>query len=110
MVLGLSRSRAGRFRPPAGGHPFVSAVEIAGPTKGRIVDTWVIVLIVVAVVVLLALLALALSKRSRVAKVRKQEQPREHLQEAQVLSTRAEKDQALAEEQAARARRERAEA
>jgi hypothetical protein len=73
------------------------------------VDTWVIVLIVVAVVVLLALLALALSRRSGAAKVRKREQAREHLQEAQVLSARAERDQALAEEQAARARRERAE-
>ncbi|WP_209305366.1 hypothetical protein [Blastococcus sp. CT_GayMR20] len=73
-------------------------------------DTWVIVLIVVVVVVLLALLALALSKRSRVANLKKREQAREHLQEAQVLSARADKDQALAEEQAARARRERAEA
>jgi phage protein D len=60
-------------------------------------------------VVLLALLALALAKRSRVAKLRKREQAREQLQEAQVLSARAEKEQALAEEQAARARRERAE-
>jgi hypothetical protein len=74
------------------------------------VDTWVIVLIVVAVVVVLALLAFMLSKRSRVANLKKREQAREHLQEAQVLSARAEKDQALAEEQAARARRERAEA
>jgi biopolymer transport protein ExbB/TolQ len=74
------------------------------------VDTWVIVLIVVAVVVVLALLALAMSKRSRVAQVKKREQAREHLQEAQVLGARAEKDQALAEEQTARARRERAEA
>ena len=73
-------------------------------------DTWVIVLIVIAVVVLLAVLALALSKRSRVANLKKREQARDHLQEAQVLSARADKDQALAEEQAARARRERAEA
>jgi type II secretory pathway component HofQ len=54
-------------------------------------------------------LALAVSKRSRVAQVRKREQAREHLQEAQVRGARAEQEQALAEEQAARARRERAE-
>jgi phage protein D len=59
--------------------------------------------------VLLVVLALALSKRSRVAQVRKREQAREHLQEAQVRSARAQQEQALAEEQAARARRERAE-
>ena len=73
-------------------------------------DTWVIVLIVVAVVVLLALVAVAMSRRSKVGQVKKREQAREHLQEAQVLTARADADQALAEEQAARARRERAEA
>ena len=73
-------------------------------------DTWVIVLIVVASSSCCALLALTLAKRSRVANVKKREQAREHLQEAQVLAARAGKEQALAEEQAARARRERAEA
>ena len=69
-------------------------------------DTWVIVLIVVVAVVLLALLAITLGKRSQVNKVRKREQAREHLQEAQVRGARADKEQALAEEEAARARRE----
>ena len=73
-------------------------------------DTWVIVLIVAAVVVVLALIALAVVKRSGVAKTRKREQAREHLQEAQVRAARADREQALAEEQAARARREKAEA
>jgi FtsZ-interacting cell division protein ZipA len=74
------------------------------------VDTWLIVLIVVVVVVLLAVLALAMARRTGAAKVRKQEQAREHLQEAQVRAARADQQQALAEEQAARARREQAEA
>ena len=60
-------------------------------------DTWVIVLIVVAVVIVLALLALALSKRSRVAQVKKREQAREHLQEAQLRGAQAEKERAAAE-------------
>src|SRR3954463_2221003 len=51
-----------------------------------------------------------MAKRNRVAKVKKREQAREHLQEAQVRAARAEQQQALAEEQAARARREQAEA
>jgi hypothetical protein len=50
-----------------------------------------------------------MAKRSRVAKVRKREQAREHLQEAQIRGARADKEQALAEEEAARARRELAE-
>jgi FtsZ-interacting cell division protein ZipA len=74
------------------------------------VDTWLIVVIVVVAVVLLALLALYLSKRSRITRARKREAAREHLQEAQIRSARAEKEQALAEEQAAGARRELAEA
>ena len=73
-------------------------------------DTWLIVLIVVVVVILLAVLALAMAKRNGAAKVRKREQAREHLQEAQVRAARADQQQALAEEQAARARREQAEA
>ena len=73
-------------------------------------DTWVIILIVVAVVIALALIALAMSKRSGVAKAKKREQARDHLQEAQVRSARADHEQALAEEQSARARREKAEA
>lgn len=72
-------------------------------------DSWVIVLIVVAVVVLLAVLAFAMAKRSQGAKVRGREQAREHLQEAQVRGARADKEQAIAEEQSAGARRERAE-
>jgi hypothetical protein len=58
----------------------------------------------------LAVLALAMAKRNGAAKVRKREQAREHLQEAQVRAARADQQQALAEEQAARARREQAEA
>jgi predicted Holliday junction resolvase-like endonuclease len=73
-------------------------------------DTWVIVLIVVAVVIVLALIAMTMAKRSGVAKTRKREQAREHLQEAQVRTAKADREQALAEEQAARARREKAEA
>ena len=52
---------------------------------------------------------MALAKRSRVAQLRKREQARDHLQEAQVRGAQADKEQALADEQAARARRERAE-
>nr|WP_246324637.1 hypothetical protein [Petropleomorpha daqingensis] len=55
-------------------------------------------------------MALAMTKRNGAARVRKQEQAREHLQEAQVRAARADQQQALAEEQAARARREQAEA
>lgn len=73
-------------------------------------DTWIVVLIVIAVVVVLAMVALAMSKRSGVARAKKREQAREHLQEAHVRSARADQEQALAEEQAARARREKAEA
>jgi FtsZ-interacting cell division protein ZipA len=73
-------------------------------------ETWLIVLIVVVVVIVLAVLALAMAKRNGAAKVRKREQAREHLQEAQVRAARADQQQALAEEQAARARREQAEA
>jgi FtsZ-interacting cell division protein ZipA len=73
------------------------------------VDTWVIILIVVVVVALLVVLALTMAKRSQAGKVRKQNQAREHLQEARVRGVQADKEQALAEEQAARARRERAE-
>src|SRR4051812_43021751 len=51
-----------------------------------------------------------MAKRNGVAKARKREQAREHLQEAQVRAARADQQQALAEEQAARARREQAEA
>jgi hypothetical protein len=110
MVLGLFRSWAARFPPGQPGTPSLGAIERSrGRRREEIVDTWVIVLIVVVVVVLLALLALAMAKRSRVAKVRKREQAREHLQEAQIRGARAEKEQALAEEEAARARRELAE-
>jgi predicted Holliday junction resolvase-like endonuclease len=63
----------------------------------------------VVAVIVLAVLAMALAKRSRVGQVRKREQARENLQEAQLRGARAEQEQALAEEQAARARRERAE-
>jgi FtsZ-interacting cell division protein ZipA len=63
-------------------------------------DTWLIVVIVVAVVVVLALAAVALSKRRKVSGLRKQEQAREHLQEAEVRGARADREQALAEEQA----------
>jgi FtsZ-interacting cell division protein ZipA len=72
-------------------------------------DTWLIVVIVIAVVVVLALIGLAMAKRGRAGEERKHEQAREHLQEAQLRGTRAEKEEALADEQAARARRERAE-
>lgn len=72
-------------------------------------DTWLIVVLVVVAVALLALLALYLSKRSRIGTARKREQAREQLQEAQVRSARADREQALAEEQAAAARRELAE-
>ena len=71
---------------------------------------WLIVLIVVVAVIVLALAALMAAKRNRIAKTRKREQAREHLQEAQVRAARADQQQALAEEQAARARREQAEA
>ena len=72
-------------------------------------ETWLIVVIVIAVVVVLAVLGLAVANRGRAGGERKREQAREHLQEAQLRGTRAEKEQALADEQAARARRERAE-
>jgi uncharacterized MAPEG superfamily protein len=70
------------------------------------VDTWLIVLIVVVVVIALALVALTMAKRNRIAGARKREQAREHLQEAQLRGARADREQALAEESAARARRE----
>jgi FtsZ-interacting cell division protein ZipA len=73
------------------------------------VDTWLIVVIVIAVLIVLALIALAVAKRGSAGKARKQEQARDHLQEAQLRATRADKEQALADETAARARRERAE-
>jgi Tfp pilus assembly protein PilE len=73
------------------------------------VDTWLIVLIVVVVLVVLALLALMAARRSKAGAHRKREQAREHLQEAQVRGAAAEREHALADEQAARARRERAE-
>ena len=73
-------------------------------------ETWVIILIVVAAVIVLAVIAMTMAKRSGVAKTRKREQAREHLQEAQVRTAKADREQALAEEQAARARREKAEA
>ena len=60
-------------------------------------DTWVIVLIVVVVVIALAVLALAMARRSRAGELRKREQAREHLQEAQVRGARAEQEQALDE-------------
>lgn len=72
-------------------------------------DTWLIVVLVVVAVALIALLALYLSKRSRITQARKREQAREHLQEAQLRSARADKERALAEEQSAAARRELAE-
>lgn len=72
-------------------------------------DTWLIIVLVVVAVALIALLALYLSKRSRISGARKREQAREQLQEAQIRSARADKEQALAEEQAAHARREMAE-
>lgn len=72
-------------------------------------DTWLIIVLVVVAVALIALLALYLSKRSRISNARKREQAREHLQEAQVRAARADKEQALAEEQSAAARRELAE-
>ncbi len=72
-------------------------------------EAWLIVVIVIAVVVALALIGLAMAKRGRTGGERKREQAREHLHEAQLRGTRAEKEEALADEQAARARRERAE-
>ena len=72
-------------------------------------DTWVVVLIVVVAVALLVVLALAMAKRNRINGARKREQARDHLREAELRGAQAEKEQALAEEQAARARRERAE-
>ena len=81
--------------------------------KGIVVDTWVIVLIVAVALVALALVALAVAKRQRVAGAKKRElqrqQAREHLEEARLRGVQAEKEKALADEQAARARRERAE-
>src|SRR3954447_21336747 len=113
MVPGLSRPRSGAHRAfPVRAHRAPlrrRRVRAHGVGRGRAVDTWVIVLIVVVVVVLLVVAALVMSKRSRVAKVRKREQAREHLEEAHLRGARAEQEQALAEEQAARARRERAE-
>ncbi len=72
-------------------------------------DTWLIVLLVVIVLAVVALLALYRSKRSRIGNARKRELAREQLQEAQIRSARADKEQAMAEEQAAHARRELAE-
>ncbi len=72
-------------------------------------DTWLVVLLVVIAVVVVLVVALAMSRRSKAGQLRKQEQAREHLQEAHVRGARADQEQALAEEQAARARRERAE-
>ena len=72
-------------------------------------DTWLIVVIAIAVVAVLTVIGLALTKRGRAGEQRKREQARQHLHEAQLRGTRAEKEQALADEQAARARRERAE-
>jgi len=69
-------------------------------------ETWVIVLIVVAVLALIAAFVLVPRMRND---AKKQEQAREHLQEAQVRSNRAEQQQASAQEQVAAARRERAE-
>ena len=71
--------------------------------------TWVIVLIVVVAVIVIVAVALALARRSRAGQIRKQEQARQHLEEAHIRGARADQEQALAEEQAARARRERAE-
>ena len=71
--------------------------------------TWQIILIVVIVLVVLAVLGLAMARRSKAGQVRKREQAREHLQEAQIRGAKADRENALAEEQAARARRERAE-
>jgi len=69
-------------------------------------ETWVIVLIVVAILALIAAFVLVPRMRND---AKKQEQAREHLQEAQVRSNRAEQQQASAQEQVAAARRERAE-
>ena len=73
-------------------------------------EPWLIAVIVIAVVVLLVLAALALSRRGKAAKARKAEQAREALRDAQLRQARADKEQALADEQLARTRRERAEA
>jgi FtsZ-interacting cell division protein ZipA len=70
------------------------------------VDTWLIVLIVVVVVIALALVALTMAKRNRIAGARKREQAREHLQEAQLRGARADREQALVAERAARAEQE----
>ena len=59
--------------------------------------TWLIVVIVVVAIVVLLLIALAMSRRSRTARLRKEEQAREHLQEAQVRGAQAAKEQALAD-------------
>ena len=77
--------------------------------EGIAVQTWQIILIVVIVLVVLAVLGLLLARRSKAGQERKREQAREHLQEAQIRGAKAEREHALAEEQAARARRERAE-
>jgi len=70
-----------------------------------------LIIVIVVVVVLLVVLAVVVVPRIRGrAQERKQIQAREHLQEAQRLSARAEADRASAEEQAAQLRRERAEA
>ena len=71
-------------------------------------DTWLIVVIVIAVLIVLALIALAVAKRVTAAKARQREQARDHMQEAQLRAARADQEQALADEQADRARRERA--
>ena len=72
-------------------------------------DTQLIVVIVIAVLVVLALIGLAVARKGKAGQQRKAAQARDHLQEALTRAVRAEKEQALADQPAARARRERAE-
>jgi Tfp pilus assembly protein PilO len=73
-------------------------------------DTWLIIVIIVVAVVVLALLAWAVTRGRQRRLEGKRVEATELRQEAQSRVQRADERQALAEEQAERARRERAEA
>ena len=73
-------------------------------------DPVIIVIIVVVVLLIIVALVVLLPRMRGRADERKQEQARDHRQEAQRIATQAESSQAAADEKAAAARRERAEA
>lgn len=70
-------------------------------------DTWLIVVLIIVVIAALVVIGLAVSRRQASAK--KEEQAREHLNEARERQARAESARAAADEKAAALRRERAE-